>query len=156
MLLVLSGDLTTEEGLGIVLLVQDDTKGGRHVDGVTVGVVEQIVSRVDGSVAVAILQGKLLGRGVGVERRGILRGEHSTLPGLGGHELLTFTLLLNLKGIIVSVVLVSGVTRLVEGLLLGIITLGLEVVATIVSSTTTLVLVSGGCTTLIEIGRAHV
>jgi len=130
MLLAVGSNITTEEFLGVVVLVQDDTESGSHVNGITVGIVEQVVSGVNGSVTVDVLQSKLLGRGVGVESGGITGGNHSTLPGLGGHELLTFTLLLDFETIILSVVLISGVTRLVESLIFGVITLGVEVIST--------------------------
>ena len=84
---------TTEEFLGVGFVVKDDTKGGSHVDGVTVAVPVEVLLGVTAPIAIDVL------KSVGGVRllvvHGVVVAWLSDLadPGADSHELLTFSLL---------------------------------------------------------------
>ena len=89
---------TTEEPLGVFILVEDDTEASSHIADVTSGVVVDSHSRVLASVAIDVLElVGLIGLRLLNLRMVIRLDSGSSLPGLDGEELLTFLDLFGLE-----------------------------------------------------------
>jgi len=96
---------TTEELLGVGVVVKDDTEGSSHVDGLTVHVDEAVLARVGASVTVDVLKSVSLIRLVVVDGVVIVRLSDLTFPWQNSHELLTFASILCSEHVIIDTVL---------------------------------------------------
>jgi len=81
---------TTEEFLGVGVVVKDDTKSSSHVNDLTVLVDEAVLARVSASVTVDVVKSVSLIRLIIVDGVVIVRLSDLTNPRLNSHELFTF------------------------------------------------------------------
>jgi len=86
---------TTEELLGVRVVVKDDTESGGHVDDLTVLVDEAVLARISASVTIDVVKSVSLVRLLLVDGVVIVRLSDLTNPWADSHELLTFTSILH-------------------------------------------------------------
>lgn len=84
---------TSEELLGVAVLVENDTKGGSHVDGLTLAVPVDVLLGVGASVAVNVLELVSSVRLILVDLVMVVGFSNLANPGTDSHELLTLSLL---------------------------------------------------------------
>lgn len=96
---------TTEELLGVGVVVKDDTKSSGHVNDLTILVNETVLARVRASVTVDVVKGVSLVRLFIVDGVVIVRLSDLTNPWLDSHELLTFASIFGSEHIIIDTVL---------------------------------------------------
>jgi len=105
-LLGLVHDLTTtEELLGVGVVIKDDTKSGSHVDDLTIAVNEAVLTRISASVTIDVLEFVSHVRLVIVDRVVTVGLSDLTNPGLNSHELLTLASILGSEHVIIDTVL---------------------------------------------------
>lgn len=104
---------TTEELLGVGVVVKNDTEGGGHVDDLTVLVDEAVLARISTSVTVNVVECVSGIRLIIVDGVVTVRLSDLTNPWADCHELLTFTSILNLEEVVLwTFVVIDTVLKL--------------------------------------------